>query len=244
MGERSYVRSPIGDARLLGETSPRRPKRRSWTAGSTPGTSATSTTDDHLYIVDRKKDLIIRGGFNVFPQRRRGGAPRAPGDRSGRGRGQVRTRAHGEEVVAFVELRLGARGRHGRPGRVREAADFGGYKYPREVHVVPSLPLTPVGKVDRKKLRETTTGGSDSMTTKLTLAELEASEERALGTATGWRSSRSGSISSPRRPVTTSGSTWTPNGRRPAPSVRRSRTAISRCRCSRSSSRRSCASRA
>jgi acyl-CoA synthetase (AMP-forming)/AMP-acid ligase II len=30
---------------------------------------------------------------------------------------------------------------------------IGGYKYPREVHVVPSLPLTPVGKVDRKELR-------------------------------------------------------------------------------------------
>ena len=31
---------------------------------------------------------------------------------------------------------------------------IGGYKYPREMHIVPSLPLTPVGKVDRKKLRE------------------------------------------------------------------------------------------
>jgi long-chain acyl-CoA synthetase len=30
---------------------------------------------------------------------------------------------------------------------------IGGYKYPREVHVVPTLPLTPIGKVDRKALR-------------------------------------------------------------------------------------------
>jgi long-chain acyl-CoA synthetase len=30
---------------------------------------------------------------------------------------------------------------------------IGGYKYPREVHVVSSLPLTPVGKIDRKVLR-------------------------------------------------------------------------------------------
>nr|MDP9492317.1 acyl-CoA synthetase [Actinomycetota bacterium] len=60
--------------------------------------------------------------------------------------------AHGEEVVAFVELRS------------KDEADadelvawskerIGGYKYPREVHVVPSLPLTPVGKIDRKALR-------------------------------------------------------------------------------------------
>lgn len=30
---------------------------------------------------------------------------------------------------------------------------IGGYRYPREVHIVPSLPLTAVGKVDRKALR-------------------------------------------------------------------------------------------
>ena len=35
--------------------------------------------------------------------------------------------------------------------RLEQGAD--GYKYPREVHVVPSLPLTPVGKIDRKALR-------------------------------------------------------------------------------------------
>jgi long-chain acyl-CoA synthetase len=39
---------------------------------------------------------------------------------------------------------------------------LGGYKYPREVHVVDSLPLTPIGKVDRKALREqlTVQGGT------------------------------------------------------------------------------------
>jgi long-chain acyl-CoA synthetase len=55
-------------------------------------------------------------------------------------------------VVAFVELR---------PGQELEPDDLvafareriGGYKYPREVHIVASLPLTPVGKIDRKALR-------------------------------------------------------------------------------------------
>ena len=54
--------------------------------------------------------------------------------------------------MAFVELRS---------GQDVDADDLvawskeriGGYKYPREVHVVPSLPLTPVGKIDRKALR-------------------------------------------------------------------------------------------
>jgi acyl-coenzyme A synthetase/AMP-(fatty) acid ligase len=30
---------------------------------------------------------------------------------------------------------------------------IGGYKYPREVHVIGALPLTPIGKIDRKALR-------------------------------------------------------------------------------------------
>jgi long-chain acyl-CoA synthetase len=59
---------------------------------------------------------------------------------------------HGEEVVAFVAL--------SEPGAVTPdelvewARDWiGGYKYPREVHVVDSIPLTAVGKLDRKALR-------------------------------------------------------------------------------------------
>ena len=41
-----------------------------------------------------------------------------------------------EELIAFGRRRLG------------------GYKYPRQIHIVDALPLTPVGKPDRKALRE------------------------------------------------------------------------------------------
>nr|MDP9491472.1 acyl-CoA synthetase [Actinomycetota bacterium] len=58
----------------------------------------------------------------------------------------------GEEVVAFVELR--SKDEVGADELVAWSKErIGGYKYPREVHVVPSLPLTPVGKIDRKALR-------------------------------------------------------------------------------------------
>jgi long-chain acyl-CoA synthetase len=108
--------------------------------------------DGYLYVVDRKKDLIIRGGFNVFPR----DVEEALVEHSAVAAAGVvgrRDDVHGEEVVAFVELR---------PGHDVAADDIvafakeriGGYKYPREVHVVPSLPLTPVGKIDRKALRE------------------------------------------------------------------------------------------
>jgi long-chain acyl-CoA synthetase len=107
--------------------------------------------DGYLYVVDRKKDLIIRGGFNVFPR----DVEEALLEHAAVAAAGVVGRpdeAHGEEVVAFVELT---------PGEDVDSDELvswskeriGGYKYPREVHVVSSLPLTSIGKVDRKALR-------------------------------------------------------------------------------------------
>jgi long-chain acyl-CoA synthetase len=59
---------------------------------------------------------------------------------------------HGEEVVAFVALTSGSRlTSEALVAWSRER--IGGYKYPRAVHVVDAIPLTPVGKIDRKALR-------------------------------------------------------------------------------------------
>jgi long-chain acyl-CoA synthetase len=59
---------------------------------------------------------------------------------------------HGEEVVAFVSLHAGA---EVAPDELIAWARerIGGYNYPREVHLVESVPLTAVGKIDRKALR-------------------------------------------------------------------------------------------
>ena len=109
--------------------------------------------DGYIYILDRKKELIIRGGFNVFPRdvedrllehpaiRMAGVVGRPDADR-------------GEEIVAFVVLKSGG------TTTAAEIVEWsrehiGGYKYPREVHLRDSLPLTGVGKVDRKALRRT-----------------------------------------------------------------------------------------
>ncbi len=107
--------------------------------------------DGYLFIVDRKKDLIIRGGFNVYPRDVEDALLEHPGVAAAGVVGRPDER-HGEEVVAFVSLRT--------PGELSEdeliawaRQRIGGYKYPREVHIVDAIPLTAVGKLDRKALR-------------------------------------------------------------------------------------------
>jgi long-chain acyl-CoA synthetase len=107
--------------------------------------------DGYLYIVDRKKDLIIRGGFNVYPRDVEDALLEHPAIEQAGVVGR-RDEVHGEEVVAFVGLRPGAD--IGSPELVDWARHrIGGYRYPREVHVLDAVPLTNVGKVDRKALR-------------------------------------------------------------------------------------------
>jgi len=106
--------------------------------------------DGYLTIVDRKKDLIIRGGFNVFPRDVEEALLEHPAVATACVLGRPDP-LYGEEVVAFLtvtedvdEATLIEFGRE----------RLGGYKYPREIHVVDALPLTPVGKADRKALRQ------------------------------------------------------------------------------------------
>jgi long-chain acyl-CoA synthetase len=108
--------------------------------------------EGYLFIVDRKKDLIIRGGFNVYPRDVEDALLEHPGVAAAGVVGRPDER-HGEEVVAFVSLN--APGDRVSPDELVAWARerIGGYKYPREVHIVDSVPLTAVGKLDRKALR-------------------------------------------------------------------------------------------
>ena len=107
--------------------------------------------DGYLYIVDRKKDLIIRGGFNVYPRDVEDALVRHPAVQMAAVVGRPSER-HGEEVVAFVSVAAGDEVTG--DDLVEWAREhIGGYKYPREVHLVDAIPLTPVGKIDRKAVR-------------------------------------------------------------------------------------------
>ena len=108
--------------------------------------------DGYLYVMDRKKDLIIRGGFNVYPRDVEDVLLAHPAVAQAGVVGRPDERL-GEEVVAFAALRPGASAsvddliRHGKE-------QLAAIKYPREIRIVPALPLTSVGKLDRKRLRE------------------------------------------------------------------------------------------
>ncbi len=107
--------------------------------------------DGYLWIMDRKKDLIIRGGFNVYPRDIEDVLVEHPAVALAGVVGRPDP-VKGEEVVAFVQL---VPGQEVEPAELIEFArsKLGRYKYPREVSIIDAIPLTPVFKIDRKRLR-------------------------------------------------------------------------------------------
>jgi long-chain acyl-CoA synthetase len=107
--------------------------------------------DGFITIVDRIKELILVGGFNVYPSQVETVLKSLPGVAEAAVVG-MRT-ASGEEVVAFV---LAEAGVELDPGAIREACreHLAGYKVPARVLVVDELPRTAIGKLLRRELRE------------------------------------------------------------------------------------------
>ena len=107
--------------------------------------------DGYLYIVDRVKDMIIRGGFNVYPRELEEVLVTHP-DISLAAVIGVPDQEHGEEVKAYV---VAQPGKTLSPeavvawGKEKMAA----YKYPRIVEVRETLPMTATGKILKKELR-------------------------------------------------------------------------------------------
>ena len=115
------------------------------------GDVGTLDADGNLVIVDRKKDLIIRGGFNVYPVDVEAVLLKHPdvGEAALVGKPSEKW---GEEPIAFV---VPVGGRAIDPEDVLRycESNLAKYKRPIEVKVVDSIPKTPVGKIDKKLLR-------------------------------------------------------------------------------------------
>src|SRR5262249_34033634 len=114
--------------------------------------------DGYLYVVDRKKDLIIRGGFNIFPRDVEDVLLEHPAIAMAGVVGRPDERL-GEEVVAFVSLRPGG---EATPAEITEFARerLPAPTDPREGAHRDAGPPTSVGKLDRKALRSRVRGGN------------------------------------------------------------------------------------
>jgi long-chain acyl-CoA synthetase len=114
------------------------------------GDLARRDADGWYYVVDRTKDLVIRGGFNVYPREVEEVLMTHPAVSLAAVIG-VPDSAHGEEVKAFVILKPGAAAT---PEELIawSKENMAAYKYPRVVEIVEALPMTATGKILKREL--------------------------------------------------------------------------------------------
>jgi long-chain acyl-CoA synthetase len=120
------------------------------------GDLGTKDAEGFITIVDRKKDLVIRSGFNVYPREIEEVLARHPAVAQVAVIG-VPDATHGEEIMAVVVT----------DRSIAISADdliawskerLGRHKYPRQVRFVDELPLGPSMKVLKRELRKTFSG--------------------------------------------------------------------------------------
>ena len=115
------------------------------------GDIATRDEEGHYFVIDRRKDLIITGGFNVYPAEIERVVAAHPAVAMV-AVGSVPDDTLGELARAYVVLRPGSAAteaeiiEHCRP-------HLAAYKRPRSVRFVPDLPKTSTGKVMRRELK-------------------------------------------------------------------------------------------
>jgi long-chain acyl-CoA synthetase len=112
------------------------------------GDLARVDADGYYSIVDRKKEMIIRGGYNVYPREIEEALYEHPAVAEVACIGIAHPDL-GEEVAAAVALKPGA---SAEPDELREfvKARVAAYKYPRHVWLVDALPKGPTGKILRR----------------------------------------------------------------------------------------------
>jgi acyl-CoA synthetase (AMP-forming)/AMP-acid ligase II len=111
-------------------------------------------TDGYLRVVDRLKDVIIRGGFNISPAEIEGELIRHPAVSQAACVG-VSNESLGELTCAYVTLRPEVT-----EPTLEEVRAFlarrglAKYKLPDELRVIDAMPTNPIGKVLRRELRD------------------------------------------------------------------------------------------
>jgi long-chain acyl-CoA synthetase len=114
------------------------------------GDMATVDEDGYFFLVDHKKDMIIRGGYNVYPREIEEVLYEHPAVREAAVLGTPDDE-YGEEIAAAVALKDGAQ------VSADELRDFvkeqvAAYKYPRRIWFVDELPKGPTGKILKREI--------------------------------------------------------------------------------------------
>jgi long-chain acyl-CoA synthetase len=114
------------------------------------GDVARRDEDGFYFIVDRKKDMIIRGGYNVYPREIEEVLYEHPAIAEAAVIGMPHAEL-GEEVAAVVALKPGA---SATPDELRDyvKGKVAAYKYPRRVEIVDALPKGPTGKILKREI--------------------------------------------------------------------------------------------
>ena len=133
------------------------------------GDLAVMDEDGYLNIVGRIKDMVIRGGENVYPREIEEFLYTHPAVSEVQVIG-VPDEKYGEEIMAWVKLRPGVQVR-GEELREYCRGKIAGYKIPRYWKFVDAFPMTVTGKVQKFKMRETA------------IAELQLEKAAAVRTA-------------------------------------------------------------
>jgi len=108
-------------------------------------------SDGYIYIVDRKKEMIISGGFNIFPREVEQAVMSHPSVQDCAVIG-IPDPKWGEAVIAAIELRPG--GAFDEQALIAHCkARLGSVKSPKSITVADSLPRSGVGKVLRREVR-------------------------------------------------------------------------------------------
>jgi long-chain acyl-CoA synthetase len=109
-------------------------------------------SDGYLYIVERKKDLIIRGGFNIYPK----DIEEVLYKHSSVAESAVVSKPDelmGEEVIAYVVLTPGANATD-KELIAHCQENLAKYKCPRRIEFIEAMPKNAIGKIQKKELRK------------------------------------------------------------------------------------------
>ncbi|MGE4363270.1 MAG: AMP-binding protein, partial [Mycolicibacterium sp.] len=121
------------------------------------GDLAVMRPDGYCNIVGRIKDVVIRGGENIYPREVEEFLYTHPDIEDAQVVGVPDAR-YGEEICAWIRMRPGRRALDAAAVREFAAGKLAHYKIPRYVHVVDEFPMTVTGKIRKVEMREVSAG--------------------------------------------------------------------------------------